>query len=114
LRQPFSKGPDPRVDPLRPDLLVEFERRIQSSEAGFVQGSDVVEAARPQGEVVPVAGRDRRPEACTPVFTDVEESRALRREEPLVRGGGVEVRIDAAQAEGHEAWWLCAVDHRDD
>src|SRR5690606_28412635 len=114
LRQPVPEEPDPRVDALGPELLVELECSVEAGEAGFIQGPRVVQAARAQGEVVPVAGRNGRPQPCAPLFADVEQPRALRREEPLVRGGGVEVRIDATQAEQHEAGRVGAVDHRDD
>src|SRR6266849_10470980 len=96
-------------NPVHPDVICQLDRCAQSPERGHVRTPDPLEAFCPNFYVVPAFGGDGVPHLIDHFVSDVEESRALRRLQPLVRTGRIEIAAQIVQIEAHHAGGVCAI-----
>src|SRR5205085_2454537 len=109
-----SHLPVTRVNAIESYLIAQLKRGAHAPQDRNIGCADVHEALGFQFRMVPAVGGDRAPDALEHFRTDVKEAGTLRREEPFVRAGGVEVAADVVDVERHHAGNVRAVEGGDD
>ena len=97
-----------RFDAWAADGVVEFHRHSVRDDLWDVAGAG-------RGGIGVVTGiREHGPDALLHVLADVEQSRALGREHPLVAAGGIGIYAECFDVDVDHAWGLRAVADQQD
>src|SRR6267154_4023574 len=100
-------------DPVKSDIVGEFDRGAQPPQRRDVRAADSLKAFGAKLGLVPAFGGDGAPQAVDDFVAYVEKAGALGSHQPLMRTCGIHVAANVVDVEAHHARNMGAIDGRE-